>query len=85
VTFSESTSIVQLGETIVAEWTMQGTQTGPIGGIPASGNSFSVRGVSVLKIDQGRIVRHSDYYDLSTILVQFGVRCAAPPLKEAGR
>lgn len=84
ITFTP-TSIDQLGDTVVAEWTMQGTQTGPIGGIPASGNSFSVRGVSVVKVDQGRILRHSDYYDLSTILVQFGVRYAAPPPKEAER
>lgn len=79
------TSIVQLGDTVVAEWTMHGTQTGPIGGIPASGNSFSVRGVSVVKVDHGKIVRQSDYYDLSTMLVQFGVRYAAPPPKDAER
>ena len=54
-------------------------QTGPTGGIPASGKSFSVRGVSVVTFDQGRIVRHSDYYDLASLVVQFGVRFAAPP------
>ena len=58
---------------------MKGTQTGPIGGIPASGKTFSVRGVSVVEVARGKIVRHSDYYDLATLVVQFGVRFSAPP------
>lgn len=78
-------SVVQMGDTVVTEWTMHGTQTGPIGGIPASGESFSVRGASVVKFDEGKIVRHSDYYDLVTLLVHFGVRFAAPPPKEGDR
>lgn len=75
------TSIAVAGDTVVAEWTMSGTQTGPIGAIPASGNDFSVRGASVVEIKDGKIKRISDYYDLSSLLVQFGVRYAAPPPK----
>ena len=75
------TSIAVVEERAVAEWIMSGTQTGPIGAIPASGNEFSLRGVSVMEIRDGRIMRNSDYYDLSSLLVQFGVRYAAPPPK----
>lgn len=76
-------SVVSMGDTVVAEWTMSGTQTGPIGGIPASGEKFSVRGASVVTLDKGKIVHQSDYYDLVTLFVRFGVRFAAPPPKEA--
>lgn len=76
------TSVAVAGGTAVAEWVMTGTQTGPIGAIPASGNEFSVRGASVLEIRDGKITRNSDYYDLSSLLVQFGVRYAAPPPRD---
>lgn len=76
------TSVAVAGDRAVAEWVMTGTQTGPIGAIPASGNEFSVRGASVLEIEKGKITRNSDYYDLSSLLVQFGVRYAAPPPKD---
>ena len=73
------TSVAVAGDRAVAEWVMTGTQTGPIGAIPASGEDFSVRGASVLEIRDGKITRNSDYYDLASLLVQFGVRYAAPP------
>jgi len=75
------TAVAVAGDRAVAEWVMTGTQTGPIGAISASGNEFSVRGASVLEIEDGKITRNSDYYDLSSLLVQFGVRYAAPPPK----
>ena len=76
-------AVSQTGDTVVVEWIMKGTQTGSIGAIPASGRAFTARGASVAKVEDGRIVRYSDYYDLATILVQFGVRFAAPPPPEA--
>jgi steroid delta-isomerase-like uncharacterized protein len=74
-------SVAVMGDRAVAEWIMSGTQTGPIGAIPASGNEFTLRGASVMEVRDGRITRNSDYYDLSSLLVQFGVRYAAPPPK----
>jgi steroid delta-isomerase-like uncharacterized protein len=56
-----------------AEWTMLGTQKGDLPGLPATGKSFSVRGVSVMELagDQIRAVR--DYWDYATVLQQLGV------------
>lgn len=73
------TSVAVLGDRAVVEWTMTGTQTGPIGAIPASGNAFSVRGASVLELRDGKVLRNRDYYDLASLVTQFGVRFAAPP------
>lgn len=62
-----------------AEWIMSGTHRGdlhihglPI--LPATGRSFSVRGVSVIEMRKGKIKRHSDYYDNASVLRQLGVR-----------
>jgi len=73
------TSVAVAGDRAVAEWIMTGTQTGPIGPIPASGKEFSVRGASVIELRDGKILRNSDYYDLASLVTQFGVRYAAPP------
>lgn len=75
----EVTSVAVAEDRAVVEWVMTGTQTSPIGPIPASGNEFSVRGASVIELRDGKILRNSDYYDLSSLLTQLGVRYAAPP------
>lgn len=58
------------GEWVATEWTMSGTQTGVLGDLPASGNSFSVPGLSITLVRHGRIVAHRDYYDEQELLGQ---------------
>jgi steroid delta-isomerase-like uncharacterized protein len=55
------------------EWVMSGTHTGDWTGLPATGREFSIAGVSVFRIEQSRIVRVADYWDLYTLLVQLGI------------
>lgn len=54
------------------EWTMTGTQTGPLGDLPATGKSCTVRGSSVLELRNGLFSRCSDYWDMMTLLKQLG-------------
>lgn len=42
-------------------------------GEPATGNRFSVRGVSVLELERGKIRRISDYWDMAAFLRQLGI------------
>lgn len=58
------------GERVVTEWTMSGTQTGALGDLPPTGNSFSVPGLSITLVQHGRIVAHRDYYDEQELLRQ---------------
>ena len=51
----------------VVEWLMSGTHRGEFDGLSPTGRRFRVRGVSVLRTRQGRIVRCSDYWDLGTV------------------
>ena len=69
------------GNKVACQWIMKGTQTGNMGGIPASGKSFSVRGASIALIKDGEIIRWTDYYDSFTFLKQLGVIPSKDPVK----
>ena len=56
-----------------AEWTMTGTQTGDLPGLPATGRSFLVRGASIVEFAGDLIRRNTDYWDQASMLRQLGV------------
>jgi steroid delta-isomerase-like uncharacterized protein len=70
---------VATGDAVVAEveWngTHNGTLTGPMGSIPASGRRGKVAAVLVARFENGKIREIRHYFDLMTILSQIG---AAP-------
>jgi len=51
------------------EWTFSGTDKD----VYKTGKKFSVRGVSVIDVREGKIVRNLDFYDSGTIMRQVGV------------
>jgi steroid delta-isomerase-like uncharacterized protein len=56
------------------EWVMSGTHRGDFPGIPATGKRFSsVRGSTVLELEDGKIRRESDYWDAATLMKQVGL------------
>ncbi len=56
------------------EWVMSGTHQGDFPGMPATGKRFaSVRGVSILELEAGKIRRESDYWDAATFMRQVGL------------
>ena len=54
------------------EWISEGIQTGPVGDLPASGNSFRLRGASIVTFRNGKIAAVTDYYDMTTFVRQLG-------------
>lgn len=65
-------SLVIEPNTAATEWLSEGIQTGPLGDLPASGNSFRLRGVSILTFRDSKIAGVTDYYDMETFLRQLG-------------
>ena len=61
-----------------AEWIMSGRHTGDIPGIPTTGKSFSVRGASINELQEGKIKRTSDYWNIVSFLQQVGLMPEAP-------
>jgi steroid delta-isomerase-like uncharacterized protein len=68
----ELRSVRAAGDLVVMEWTMLGTQTGDWPGLPATGRSFSVPGISSVELDDGFIRRQHDYWDAQLMLTQLG-------------
>jgi hypothetical protein len=51
-----------------------GTNSSPLGDLPATGRRFVLRAVSVGQVDDAGLVReHRDYWDLGSFLTQIGV------------
>ena len=63
-------SLLVANDSAASEWVSEGIQTGPIGDLPASGNSFCLRGVSIVTFRDGKIASIIDYYDMATFLRQ---------------
>jgi steroid delta-isomerase-like uncharacterized protein len=63
------------------EWVWTGTHSSDLPGLPATGRRFSVRGVSVGELKEGKVKRHSDYYNKMDFLQQIGIKLvpASPP------
>ena len=75
----ENLSLFTAGSDYANEWIMLGTNDREVGGVPATGRSFRVRGASIGKLDQnGRIVENRDYYNLAELLRQLGILPTAP-------
>ena len=57
------------GEHGSIEWTFSGTDVG----IFKTSKKFSVRGVSIVTVKNGKISRNVDYYDVATVMKQLGL------------
>ena len=57
------------GEHGSIEWTFSGTDAGMF----KTGKKFSVRGVSIVTVKNGKISRNIDYYDVATLMKQVGL------------
>jgi steroid delta-isomerase-like uncharacterized protein len=56
----------------VLEWVMKGTHDGSSPQLPASGKPFAIHGVSVGELEDGKIKRNTDYWNMAEFLVQIG-------------
>lgn len=66
------TNRIAHGPQVMVEWTATGTHSGDFPGLPASGRSFAIRGVTVVVRQQGKIVREAIYYDMQEVRRQLG-------------
>ena len=67
---------IVMGDTIAMRWTLSGTNNGPIGEIPATGNKVQFPGVSVVHMANGKAVEIWDVYNQLDIMEQLGFTVA---------
>jgi len=60
------TTVIEAGPVVAAEWTWTSTYTGDSPTGPVVRKRISARGASLAVIENGRIKRFSDYYDLAS-------------------
>lgn len=60
------------GDLVAWRWTMTGTQRGPLGPFPASNKPVTLRGVSLLRVRDGKIVEDRVRADMVGLLQQIG-------------
>jgi steroid delta-isomerase-like uncharacterized protein len=66
------TNRIAHGEQVIVEWVATGIHTGDIAGHSATGRSYSLKGVTVVIRQNGKIVRESIYYDTAELHRQLG-------------
>lgn len=61
------------GDKIVKHWNFKGTHTGEFFGIPASGNTVDIDGVTLVKMIEGKIAQEQDFMDNLEFYQQLGL------------
>lgn len=75
---SQNTKVSADGKTVTDEWVMEATWSQPfpggqLAGVPATGRTIKLPGVSVVQMEQGRIKSYTQYFDNMSFLIQMGV------------
>lgn len=60
------------GDKVMVRFTMTGTQTNPLMGMPASGKKICITAMNIYEFKDGKIVREHGLPDLFSLLVQLG-------------
>jgi steroid delta-isomerase-like uncharacterized protein len=60
------------GDKVAVMWTSRGTHVGEWFGMPATGKSFTIQGVDVHLLRDGRMAEHWDVVDIYSLLIQLG-------------
>jgi len=61
------------GQNEITRWTVSGTHEGELAGIPRTGRRFSVTGISIARIVNGRIAESWNNWDALGLMQQLGV------------
>jgi len=72
ITFTVDEQVAE-GDTVVTRWTATGTHQGELAGIPATGKSATVMGVSIDRVVNGKLVAGWNISDQLSLLRQLGV------------
>ena len=61
------------GQDEITRWTVAGTHEGELAGIPPTGRRFSVTGISIARIANGKIIESWNNWDALGLMQQLGV------------
>ena len=61
------------GDWVGSKWIMSDTRTGPSPNLSPTKKRFSIRGASITELQEGKIKRNSDYWNMTSFLHQVGL------------
>jgi steroid delta-isomerase-like uncharacterized protein len=64
--------MVAEGDKVVVRWTGEGTQQGELLGIPPTGKSIRIGGISIYRLAEGKITEDSEHWDKLGLMQQLG-------------
>ena len=65
--------VIAEGDKVVMRWSGNGTHSGEFMGVPATGKVVNFTGISIDRIDGGKIVEHWEQFDAMGMMQQLGV------------
>ena len=64
--------ILTAGDKVIVRWTCKGTHKGDLQGIPATNKNFQIWGISIYKVENGKITEMWQSWDRLGLLEQIG-------------
>jgi len=77
--------IIAEGETVMARWSCRGTHKGDLSGIAPTGKQFTISGISIARIANGKMAEGWVNWDALGLMQQLGVVAELGKTKAAGR
>ncbi len=65
--------VITEGDTVIYRGTVRGTHTGDFNGIPPTGKQFTLEGIDILRLADGKIQEIWVAYDMLSLLQHLGV------------
>ena len=75
----EITSNEETASGVVLEWTMRGTNTGSLSGLPPTGARIAQPGIDVIRVSGDKVLSVRGYFDRQTMLDQLGLQVVVQP------
>ena len=72
VTFSIE-EMIAVGDKVISRFIFRGTHEGESQGIPATGNKIEVSGITIMRIENGKVVEEREEYDTLGEMQQLGM------------
>ena len=65
--------VILKGDKVITRYTLRGTHTGDVEGIPATGNKIEFSGIEIIRIENGKIAESWEENDLLRFYQQLGM------------
>jgi steroid delta-isomerase-like uncharacterized protein len=65
--------VLGVGDRVVARWVSHGTHLGPMMGIPPTGRSIEIMGISIFRIAAHQVAEEWEGFDTMGLMQQLGV------------